>query len=1153
MRLRTLLIERYGNFERADLSFDPAPGRLNLLQAPNGAGKSVLRRAFHDLLFGIPLQSDMRFRFDYPGMHLRAEALAVDGSAFAFGWQRRPGRVFPDAASEAAAGRWLKELTASVTPRQVEQLFALDTERLRTGGRDLASGDSTLGSALLSGTGELASARKLRRSLDERRAAIWEKGKSSRPLNQAVARFASAARQGRDVLQTPRALVAQLKALEDSRSRREQAKTDYDTAQDRLGRLNRIELSRSPLQALAASEAWLGANPDAPVLPMALGDELAQARHAASLAGQRLADARLALEAAESRLAAAERDPAAEALAAEIVAIASRRGDAQTKRRDIGARTIERTEALGAVAAGLRDIGSPIAPEQAGSIVPALPVAAAARAQIKNRAAIDAGLETARERLHRAETILADIAADTVEAPAASAGGLGELLAEIRRDRDPLRHQAELARATRETRAAAEACLAHAGWARDGEALLALSPPSQAQLERSAAALSEAERALAAARMEHGRLAEQRAQWREALSALRRKPLPDAAALAAARAHRDRGWALIYARAFAGAPDEPGEHDFADDGAVALAFERALRAADAIADARIEELSRVEQAAQLAASLQASEPAWQAAESAASDAANRRQIAAGDWAALCQPLRLPADATLTELSAALAVRREAIEARRMADLATGEQHAVAVMHQVWSERLARLLGEPDEGLASLLPKADARLARQTAAQNATVAREARRADAEAERKTATGLVATAQAATQAWQTAWDATLASLGRPAGELPTVTDAVLARLAELERDHTRAASLGTRITDMRADIAAFEAAVSSLAMRLEIACDADGFATAEALVARRDRALALASAAKEAEQNRLAASAQLQHREAEQREAQAGLAAVFAASGAADAEGAERRIIAARERAFHETARAEALARLSSAAQGVPISQLVADVAALPPEQTGAERRAAEEMLAQARQAGEAAAVEQAELERQFAADAAATGAAEAADSQAAIAAEAGRMLDEYLLLRVASGLLGRALDRVEQSARPTGLQRIAQRFEAITNGAWTVRAGEGARGETLLLAQESGVDQPAKQIDQLSEGTRDQLYLALRFVAIEEHVASAPPLPFIADDILQTFDDARARSALAALVDLSQHVQVIVLTHHPHVLALAEGLPIHVQRL
>ena len=53
MRLTSLQLQRYGNFETQTLTFDPSPGVINLVVAPNGAGKSVLRGAFCDLLFGI--------------------------------------------------------------------------------------------------------------------------------------------------------------------------------------------------------------------------------------------------------------------------------------------------------------------------------------------------------------------------------------------------------------------------------------------------------------------------------------------------------------------------------------------------------------------------------------------------------------------------------------------------------------------------------------------------------------------------------------------------------------------------------------------------------------------------------------------------------------------------------------------------------------------------------------------------------------------------------------------------------------------------------------------------------------------------------------------------------------------------------------------
>ena len=42
-------------------------------------------------------------------------------------------------------------------------------------------------------------------------------------------------------------------------------------------------------------------------------------------------------------------------------------------------------------------------------------------------------------------------------------------------------------------------------------------------------------------------------------------------------------------------------------------------------------------------------------------------------------------------------------------------------------------------------------------------------------------------------------------------------------------------------------------------------------------------------------------------------------------------------------------------------------------------------------------------------------------------------------------------------------------------------------------------------------------------------------------------MQTFDDDRAAAAMEALVQLSESVQVILLSHHRHLLALARRLP------
>ena len=72
--------------------------------------------------------------------------------------------------------------------------------------------------------------------------------------------------------------------------------------------------------------------------------------------------------------------------------------------------------------------------------------------------------------------------------------------------------------------------------------------------------------------------------------------------------------------------------------------------------------------------------------------------------------------------------------------------------------------------------------------------------------------------------------------------------------------------------------------------------------------------------------------------------------------------------------------------------------------------------------------------------------------------------------------------------------------------------------------------------------MSEGTRDQLYLALRLAALDMHLARAHALPFVTDDLFINFDDQRSKAGLEALAALSQRTQVLFLTHHDHILDL-----------
>jgi uncharacterized protein YhaN len=72
--------------------------------------------------------------------------------------------------------------------------------------------------------------------------------------------------------------------------------------------------------------------------------------------------------------------------------------------------------------------------------------------------------------------------------------------------------------------------------------------------------------------------------------------------------------------------------------------------------------------------------------------------------------------------------------------------------------------------------------------------------------------------------------------------------------------------------------------------------------------------------------------------------------------------------------------------------------------------------------------------------------------------------------------------------------------------------------------------------------MSEGTRDQLHLALRLAALAQQRARGLMLPMVLDDVLMTSDDGRALRVLQALAEACERDggQIIVFTHHLHLL-------------
>lgn len=148
------------------------------------------------------------------------------------------------------------------------------------------------------------------------------------------------------------------------------------------------------------------------------------------------------------------------------------------------------------------------------------------------------------------------------------------------------------------------------------------------------------------------------------------------------------------------------------------------------------------------------------------------------------------------------------------------------------------------------------------------------------------------------------------------------------------------------------------------------------------------------------------------------------------------------------------------------------------------------------------------------------------------------------DRYLVEAVALRLLESARERFERDRQPEVLRTAGRVFSAMTGGRYRdVRAPLG--GNSISVISERG---EALHVEQLSRGTAEQLYLALRVGLIESFGEQGPHLPVLMDDIGVNFDDERRAAACAAVADLAHYRQVVFFTCHDATAAsLAEALP------
>ena len=1139
MRLIRLDLEKYGAFDGRTLAFRPG-ARLHVVFGPNEAGKSSALAAVSDLLFGFGHRTDFDFRHGAKDLRLGAEVETSDGRRIVF--RRRKGAKATLVGLDDAPLRddLLAPALGALTRDVFERAFGLTARMLREGGEDLRRSDGEAGASLFAAASGLRGLEDQRRAIESEADALFRPQASTRRFNEEFRRFEAARKELAANELGATAWKRLNETIEELATRHAELDARLKSLRTDRARIERLARANRAAASVDAARRALEEEGEPPELFPGAAEALKRGLDAADFAAEAEARAAGARKEAETDVASVALDASALAAADAIESVFRDSGGYRTLQTDmprVQREADEREAALSGLAArlGLAD---------ADAVEAARPTDAA-RAELKTL--IDEGRDLVRAAAARAEAMTAErersraLEAARGTAEALDPRPLREAFAALAPRLSALDRRDELvAEAQAEVRALAAAAARLSPGVDDLERLFARELPG---LETIARVRNEAERHGAeTARAQEG-LDRDRGEARRVEEELRALAsggaIASPQAIGAARAWRQAAWEPLRDHLLGGvALDRPAASR------AAAALEHATAEADRLADRAAEDAGRVAREAELKRRGRECAEKVAEGETRLVDLAASHTAAAEAWADIWRPCGLgplsPAEMEAWRRDLAALLDRRERNGRRLADIAALDAAETSLAPELAA--LAAAAGLDD--LAALGARSlGARLGQRLAglADRWQAAAEAAAAIAEIGRRL-TNLEAQERAAA-AGAADTRARLARILPAAGLAPDASFAAAAAALAAwdeapglidERDYRI-----KRIRGMRRDAEMFSARVAQV-----VATVAPDLAdlSPDAAARRLNERL---TAARAAEARRVDAARRLEA--AQQAEAAAATRLAQARQTVAEAsaglpEGADLRALLAQAEACErlKATLAERRSQLALVGERADEDALRAELEGFDPDAAPAaiEGLKAEEgrVEAEDRQL-------YAELvaEREKLAALGGAGAERAAAEQRAASAALAATAREWAVLKVAALLLAAAVERARATDRSPTLERAADLFRTLTGGAFSGFVEDYEKDEPTLVAARDTGERVA--IGGLSEGTRDQFYLALRLAALEDYAARAEAAPFIGDDLFASFDETRAANGLKALAEVGACVQPILFTHHRSIVAAA----------
>ena len=1141
MRIDRLDLSRYGKFTDVPIALPIAKHDFHLIVGANEAGKSTIRNAILDLLFGIERLT--AYNFLHPNAELRlAASISHEGNVLDF--QRvKKARSLLDAQGCVITDTALASFLGNADRSFFDHMFGLNHERLVSGGDEILKASNDVGRILFQSAAGIGSLGSVRDALEAEADTLWARRKSGERAYYAAAADLDAAeaalkqatvrtRDWSDARGNVDAIEHELVDLKQTFRTLESERTRHE-------RIRRVVLS---VNSIAESSRVLEALGSVKILPQNAAQLLASAETGIAAATSQQKLTRELSDEARMALARIAVDDDALRHAEAIVALDQRSQQTRFHERDIGRRQIEVEGHWNNVVGSVRQLGWPVEDEAAlESRQPPLPLCSAIADLIKRHGAIEQTLSAAAEAVDAKRWELEGIATQleglvTATAPPElraaldAAQGLGDFEATRRRE------ASRVDKAKRDLRLAEKQLGA---WRLDLPALRSLVLPAEETVRHlrtdfERLALDRRSLATREADLDADILASELEieQFRNSRQAV---TLDD---LSAARDSRNGVWTSMKC----------GETTIADG---AAGYENLVRNADGLSDKRHDK-------AQEAADLQARIDTLARVKLQREDTVSRRTALDGeisvinrDWAAIALALGFP-DMPLLAYEDWCQTHAQVITAAEAVDQSLAESGQQADLIDDATARLLGALTAAGEipahtaGLDVLINAARTFIDRATSAEARRLELGRQRVAAEEALAGLSNKQAKAQSGLNVWQTSWANSLEKACLPVDMEVGAAEGALTLFRAIDDSLKSIREIRkSRIETMREDLDDFGREAQALVQAMAQELDGQGAADIAAVLSRR---LAKARDDKK-EFDRLGKEClrfEKQMTELQERidKADASIAPLMSASAATTRSELHEAIVRSDSFRTLTAAIEEAKQAAESSGDGLSLVQLTVEVENADIPQIAVRLGEITKELETARN-------HQAELAANLATAKAAlariAGRDDAARAESARQGALARMADaveRFIKVYTAGRLLRWAIDRYRETKQGPMLARASEIFSGLTHGSFAKLVVDFECDPPRL----DGLRPDGKTVGiaGMSDGTRDQLYLALRLAALEMHIEQAHALPFIADDLFINYDVDRARAGIEALARLSETTQVIFLTHHEHLVPVVKSV-------